>query len=57
VIDDLTGASNLVASDDLGADLSDGEQAPAESSEVSPTNRRARTRRTSTATRKRSRSR
>ena len=52
VIDDLTGASNLIAADDLGAELSDSEQEPSDATEVAPTSKRARARRSLKSKRK-----
>ncbi|HEY4137515.1 MAG TPA: hypothetical protein VGN65_03605 [Casimicrobiaceae bacterium] len=53
VVDDLTGASNLISADDLGAELSDADEASAETPEARPTSKRARARRTVKSTRKR----
>jgi hypothetical protein len=53
VIDDLAGASNLIAADDLGAELSDAGEEAAETPETQPTSKRARARRAVKSTRKR----
>jgi len=53
VVDSLTGANHLIASDDLGPELSDADQAPAEAPEPAPKSKRARARRAVKSTRKR----
>ena len=53
VVDDLTGASNLISADDLGAELSDAGEEAAEAPETPPTSKRARARRAVKSTRKR----